>query len=173
MVSTTRIIGFNSKEIFWSNYTKHFLVKMKYPLEDYKTKDGGLILPLSDKSTILAEHYIKKGEIVSIENTQLTGFHMYAILVSNDGDIYLLHNEPGTRGGDVDFIAKIKLPKPTKGYTVLSAPTQDIGLALTISSEKYKDHISLLENFSSEFNTDYTSVEDDFYCVKLNELSNG
>ena len=39
--------------------------------------------------------------------------------------------------------------------------------------EKYKDHISLLENFSSEFNTDYTSVEDDFYCVKLNELSNG
>ena len=60
MVSTTRIIGFNSKEIFWSNYTKHFLVKMKYPLEDYKTKDGGLILPLSDKSTILAEHYIKK-----------------------------------------------------------------------------------------------------------------
>ena len=163
MLYTNYIVGFNNKGIFWCNFTKHFLVKMRYSLDNYKHEDRYL-LPLSDKSTMLIEHYKIKGEVIDETNIhQLKEADLYGLEVFPNGNIYLLHNEKPKR-----YISKVLLPKPKTGFTVICPVNQDIGIALTLSSSKYKDYKQMLEAFAKEFNVDY-SVEEDFYYLEFEQ----
>ena len=161
MLYTNYIVGFNNKGIFWCNFTKHFLVKMRYSLGDYKHNDVYL-LPLSDKSTMLIEHYKTKREVIEeTDGFQLLEADLYGLEIHTNGNIYLLHNEKTKR-----YISKVLLPKPKTGFTVICPANQDIGIALTISSNKYKDYKTMLVAFAKEFNVDY-SVEEDFYYLEF------
>ena len=158
MLYTNYIVGFNGKGIFWSSFTKHFLVKMHYSREDYFHNDL-VLLPLSDKSTMLIEHYKTKGEVITDKDSyQIREAELYGLEVTRKGDIYLLHNEKPKL-----YISKTKLPKPKTGFTVICPANQDIGIALTLSSYKYKDYKQMLVAFAKEFNVDY--VVDDFYYM--------
>ena len=167
MIEPSWIIGFDQKGVFWTNTIKVFLVKMRYELKDFIAPDGSVIIPMSDKSWNLVEHYKEAGEKVYEETAfQLKEAELYALEINKKGLVYLLHNE-----NSKNYISKVPLPKPTKGYTVFCASSQDLGMALTIASSRFKDYKELLEFLNTKFFTGL-SLYDDIYHVEYKDIEN-